>query len=58
MTKGPKVMLRDDAADLDSRLSTVLGDEKLQNFAHAMWFYENGRIGLYCRVLDELVGTG
>ena len=38
------------ARGFPSRLSTVLGDEKLQNFAHAMWLHDiNSRIEFIVR---------
>jgi hypothetical protein len=38
---------------LDSSLSTVLGDERIQSFAHAFWLYGEGRIGFYDAVLES-----
>lgn len=45
------------ARELDSCLSTVLGDSDVQNLAHAMWLYKGGRIGFYDRVLDQMSGS-
>jgi hypothetical protein len=40
---------------LDTQLSTVLADAPVQAFAHAFWLYDDGRIGFYDRVLEELL---
>ncbi|KAJ4286505.1 hypothetical protein N0V90_013205 [Kalmusia sp. IMI 367209] len=38
--------------DLDSKLSAALGDWKVQNLAHAVWLYQDGRIGFYSSIFD------
>lgn len=40
---------------LDDRLSAILADSDVQNFAHAVWLFQDGRIGLYDRVLEEMM---
>lgn len=40
---------------LENRLSTTLADSDVQNLAHAMWLFEGGRIGLYDRVVEEIM---
>ncbi|KND93772.1 hypothetical protein TOPH_01934 [Tolypocladium ophioglossoides CBS 100239] len=39
------------ARGFDSSLSATLEDEDVQHFAHAIWLYEDGRIGFYYDVL-------
>jgi len=38
----------------DAKLSTVLADEEVAAFAHAVWLYVGGRIGFYNGVLEPL----
>ncbi|KAH9212833.1 hypothetical protein DL95DRAFT_463659 [Leptodontidium sp. 2 PMI_412] len=40
------------ARQFDGNLSTTLGDSNVQNLAHAIWLYEDGRIGFYTKVLE------
>ncbi|KAF2182611.1 hypothetical protein K469DRAFT_669624 [Zopfia rhizophila CBS 207.26] len=40
------------ARQLDSKLSTVLGNWSAQNLAHAIWLYLDGRIGFYTHVFE------
>lgn len=44
------------ARGLDNCLSAILDDSHVQHFAHAMWLYQDGRIGFYGDVLDEYEG--
>lgn len=38
----------------DNSLSTILASPNTQNIATSLRLYEDGKIGLYCRILDEL----
>ncbi|KAI9784714.1 MAG: hypothetical protein M1816_000717 [Peltula sp. TS41687] len=38
---------------LDHCMSATLEDSGAQNFAHAIWLYEEGRIGFYADVIDQ-----
>ncbi|KAI0398907.1 kinase-like protein [Xylaria palmicola] len=40
------------ARGLDNCLSAILEDSNAQHFAHALWLYEDGRIGYYGAILD------
>ena len=40
---------------LDNRLSSTLANSAVQNFAHAMWLYEDGRIGFYDLVMRDIM---
>jgi hypothetical protein len=44
------------ARQLDNNLSATLGDWDVQNLTHAIWLYEDGRIGFYNKVLEVLQG--
>ena len=41
----------------DEKVSEVLSDHNMQSLAHAIWLYVDGRIGFYCRVLDDLANS-
>ncbi|KAH7061876.1 hypothetical protein BKA63DRAFT_429851 [Paraphoma chrysanthemicola] len=47
------VKTQEDAKQLDHKLSQALDDWSTQNFAHAFWLYEDGRIGFYTDVLNS-----
>ncbi|KAF9238315.1 hypothetical protein DTO027I6_8420 [Penicillium roqueforti] len=38
----------------DNSLSTILASPYIQNIATALGLYENGKLGLYCKLFDEL----
>ena len=40
---------------LDNRVSSTLANPAVQNFAHAMWLYQDGRIGFYDRVMRAIM---
>jgi hypothetical protein len=42
------------ARGLDNYMSAILLEFNIQHFAHAIWLYEKGRIGIYGHVLDKL----
>tara|TARA_R110002003_G_scaffold88_9_gene7113 strand:+ start:2043 stop:2675 length:633 start_codon:yes stop_codon:yes gene_type:complete len=47
------VKTQEDAKQLDSKLSRALDDRSTQNFAHAFWLYQDGRIGFYTDVFNS-----
>jgi hypothetical protein len=42
----------EEAWQFNSNLSITLGDSDIQNLAHAIWLYKDGKIGFYTKVLE------